>query len=87
MPISADLGPRIEGYVSTLVENGRFQSRSDVLREGVRLLEERENRLSTLDAAIERGLSDADEGRVSLASKVAARLATRYGSRSPVTEA
>lgn len=87
MPISADLGPRIESYVSTLVANGRFQSRSDVLREGVRLLEERENRLAALDAAIERGLADADEGRLNPASEVAARLATRYGNRSTVTEA
>lgn len=87
MPISADLGPKIEGYVSTLVENGRFSSRSDVLREGVRLLEERENQLSALDAAIDRGLADVDAGRLSPANEVAARLATRYGSRSTVTEA
>ncbi|MCC0806636.1 type II toxin-antitoxin system ParD family antitoxin [Methylobacterium sp. W2] len=87
MPISADLGPKIEGYVSTLVENGRFSSRSDVLREGVRLLEERENQLSALDAAIDRGLADVDAGRHSPANEVATRLATRYGSRSTVTKA
>ena len=38
--ISADLGARLEDFVSKLVESGRYGSKSEVLREGVRLIEE-----------------------------------------------
>src|SRR3954453_20836461 len=33
--ISADLGRQLEGFVSDLVEKGRYNSKSEVLREGV----------------------------------------------------
>lgn len=42
MASSANLGRHLEGYVSDLVKSGRYNSRSEVLREGVRLVEERE---------------------------------------------
>ena len=77
--ISADLGPRLESYISKLVESGRYGSKSEVLREGVRLVEEREKRLALLDAAIERGLTDIDAGRTHGLEDVAAELTRRYG--------
>lgn len=52
--ISADLGKQLETYVTKLVESGRYGSKSEVLREGVRLVEEREKRLALLDAALAR---------------------------------
>jgi antitoxin ParD1/3/4 len=64
MPNSVDLGPKLEAVVDELVARGRYNSKSEVLREGVRLVEEREKRLAALDAAIERGIADADAGRV-----------------------
>ncbi len=58
-----NLGPRLERYVTDLVETGRYQSRSEVLQEGVRLVEERENRLVALDDAINgAGHADAQAG-------------------------
>lgn len=78
MPSSANLGERLESYVSNLVESGRYQSRSEVLREGVRLVEEREKRLATLDAALARGIADADAGRTKAAAAVAKRLTAKY---------
>ena len=68
--ISADLGARLESYVSKLVESGRYGSKSEVLREGVRLVEEREKRLAVLDAEIERGLADIEIGRASCRERV-----------------
>jgi antitoxin ParD1/3/4 len=44
MPISADLGSNLESYVTSLVTSGRYHSKSEVLREGVRLVQEREAR-------------------------------------------
>lgn len=78
MPISAELGPQLENYVTKLVSTGRYHSKSEVLREGVRLIQERETRLAALDAAIARGIADADAGRVRPADEVLDRLEAKY---------
>lgn len=78
MASSANLGTQLENYVTDLVKSGRYNSRSEVLREGVRLVEEREKRLALLDAAISRGLADADAGRVKPFDEVAGRLIAKY---------
>ena len=76
--ISADLGKQLETFVGNLVANGRYNSKSEVLREGVRLIQERETRLAVLDAAIARGLADAEAGRNSTAADVFDRLDAKY---------
>ena len=78
MAMSADLGSTLENYVSKLVEQGRYNSKSEVLREGVRLVQERESRLAALDAAIARGIADSKAGRVYPAEEVFARLEAKY---------
>jgi antitoxin ParD1/3/4 len=84
--ISADLGQRLESFVSDLVQSGRYNSKSEVLREGVRLVEEREARLAALDAAIACGLADADAGRTSPAEEVFDRLEAKYRALSDAAE-
>lgn len=64
MAISADLGSQLEEVVQDLVDRGRYNSKSEVLREGVRLVQERERRLAELDAALAKGIADAEAGRV-----------------------
>ena len=76
--ISADLGKQLEAVVSKLVESGRYNSKSEVLREGVRLIQEREAKLAALDASIARGLADAEAGRTKPAEAVFARLERKY---------
>lgn len=76
--ISADLGQQLENFVSSLVATGRYNSMSEVLREGVRLIHERETRLAALDASLARGLADADAGRTSPAEDVFNRLEAKY---------
>ena len=78
MASSANLGRHLENYVGELVKSGRYNSRSEVLREGVRLVEEREKRLAALDAALARGLADAEVGRAKPIQEVAARLKAKY---------
>ncbi len=78
MPISADLGEQLERVVDNLVKDGRYNSKSEVLREGVRLVQEREARLAALDTAIARGIADADAGRVKPAEEVFSRLSAKY---------
>ena len=62
MPISVDLGTQLEAYVAGLVATGRYNSKSEVLREGVRIIHERESRLATLDAALAKGIAEAEAG-------------------------
>jgi antitoxin ParD1/3/4 len=76
--ISADLGRPLESFVAKLVETGRYNSKSEVLREGVRLIQEREARLAALDAALMRGLADADAGHTKPADEVFDRLEGKY---------
>ncbi|HTG03595.1 MAG TPA: type II toxin-antitoxin system ParD family antitoxin [Bradyrhizobium sp.] len=75
MAMSADLGKTLEKFVTELVASGRYHSKSEVLREGVRLIQERETRLADLDASIVRGVADA--GRVKSTSQVFDRLESK----------
>lgn len=78
MAISAELGTQLETFVANLVSSGRYGSKSEVLREGVRLIQDREARLAALDAALARGLADIDAGRTKPAKEVFDRLKRKY---------
>ena len=77
MAISAELGENLEKVVADLVENGRYNSKSEVLREGVRLVQEREARFRELDTKIQAGLDDIEAGRVYPADEVFERVKQR----------
>ena len=57
--MNLSIGPRWEVFVETVVKTGRYGSASEVVREGLRLVEEREAKLlalrETLNASIARG--------------------------------
>jgi antitoxin ParD1/3/4 len=57
--MNVSIGERWEGFVEGVVKQGRYSSASEVVREGLRLVEEREAKLLALrtmvDAAIARG--------------------------------
>ena len=76
--ISAELGTQLEAFVVSLVANGRYNSKSEVLREGVRLIQDREARLAAFDAAIQLGLDDLAAGRTKPAEEVFDRLERKY---------
>lgn len=76
--ISADLGQQLETFVTRLVETGRYGSKSEVLREGVRLIQDREAQLAALDTVIGRALAASDAGRGKPANEVFDRLEAKY---------
>ncbi|KPM25232.1 type II toxin-antitoxin system ParD family antitoxin [Citromicrobium bathyomarinum] len=75
--ISADLGAPLEKFVADLVREGRYNSKSEVLREGVRMIQDREARLA-LNHAIETAEKEFDQGQVTPANQVFDRLEAKY---------
>jgi antitoxin ParD1/3/4 len=78
MASSVNLGEQLEAFITEAVKTGRYGSRSEVLREGVRLVQEREKRFAKLDEALLRGIADAEAGRVTDAEVVFDRLIRKY---------
>nr|WP_323123643.1 type II toxin-antitoxin system ParD family antitoxin [Burkholderia alba] len=72
--ISAYLGNQLECYVAHLVETGRYGSKSEVLREGVRLILERDAQFSALDVVPHHSLSDSHAGHSDSAETSAVRV-------------
>ncbi len=52
---SVSLGTHFEGFINGRLQTGRYNSTSDVVRAGLRLLEERETRLEALRSALIEG--------------------------------
>lgn len=57
---SISLGNHFENFIESTVSKGRFNNASEVVRAGLRLLEEEENRIAVLRNAIQEGI---DSGR------------------------
>jgi antitoxin ParD1/3/4 len=53
---SISLGSHFESFIESTVSNGRFSNASEVIRAGLRLLEEEENRIIILRNAIRQGI-------------------------------
>jgi antitoxin ParD1/3/4 len=62
--LNVSLTPELEQFVQSRIASGRYQTASEVIREGLRLLEEREQTreaaLEELRAQLRRGVEQAD---------------------------
>jgi antitoxin ParD1/3/4 len=65
--MNVNLGPAFDKFVANLLKSGLYQSQSEILREGLRLLREREElknlRLAQLRREIAVGMKEADLGQ------------------------
>ena len=52
---SVSLGDHFESFVDNKISEGRYKNASEVIRAGLRLLEEEENLISSLRKAIQEG--------------------------------
>lgn len=55
--MNVSLTPHFQDLVTELVTSGRYGNASEVIRDALRLLEERETRLQMLRAAVEEGVN------------------------------
>jgi antitoxin ParD1/3/4 len=60
MATSYSIGKHFEEFIASLIESGRYSTASEVMRDGLRLIEEREQhrmaKLEALRAEIQKGL-------------------------------
>jgi antitoxin ParD1/3/4 len=79
--MNISLTPELERLVDERVKTGRYASASEVIREGLRLLEEQEQlkqqRLTAVREKIARGLAQLDKGQGLPGSEARARLKRR----------
>jgi antitoxin ParD1/3/4 len=65
--MNVNLGSVFDEFVARLLKTGHYQSQSEILREGLRLLKEREElkelRLTELRREITAGIREADQGK------------------------
>jgi antitoxin ParD1/3/4 len=64
MPSSYTLGHHFESFVKGQLASGRYSSASEVVRDALRLMEEREKRRAALHSALMDGFADSQAGRV-----------------------
>jgi antitoxin ParD1/3/4 len=82
--MNVSIGERWQEFVDRVVKDGRYGSASEVVREGLRLVEEREAKLAalraTLDVSIAQGGEVTDEELdAAIAAKSAELKNNRYG--------
>lgn len=79
MPSSYALGPRFEAMMTELIKSGRYNSRSEILRDGLRMVEERETKfLSELEELREAVRLGAESGPGRPVDVVRDRLMAKY---------
>jgi len=75
MASSYSIGKHFEGFIEGLIESGRYSTASEVMRDGLRLIEEREERrkakLEALRAEIQKGLDSGPAEEVDISEMIA----------------
>ena len=83
MASSYTLGHHFEGFVKSLLNSGRYSTASEVMRDGLRLLQEREELQQVKLRALREAIQDGrDSGVGQPANEVLDRLAAKYAGES-----
>jgi len=83
--MNVNLGAVFDKFVAELLKSGLYQSQSEVVREGLRLLKEREEikriRLAELRKEISAGIQEADRGEFVDGPQAFAQIRRRSAAR------
>ncbi|WVT77666.1 type II toxin-antitoxin system ParD family antitoxin (plasmid) [Sinorhizobium chiapasense] len=80
--MNVSIGDRWEAFVSNIVKDGRYGSASEVVRERLRLVEEREQKLRALTSLLNKSIADggeASDADINAALEAKAAQLTREG--------
>jgi antitoxin ParD1/3/4 len=76
MATSYSIGKHFENFIASLLESGRYSTASEVMRDGLRLIEEREERrqakLEALRAEIQKGFDSGPAEEVDIGEMIKA---------------
>ena len=75
---SIQLNERWDKFLAERIAAGRFDSVSEAMREGLRLLEERENKADALDRMLQEGLDSGDAGPLDMEALIAEARAAQH---------
>ena len=76
--LSITLPPEMASFIRQKVNSGLYGSNSEIIREALRGMMDRDRRLERLDTAIAQGVADAEAGRVQDIDDVRAELRGRF---------
>jgi antitoxin ParD1/3/4 len=83
--MNVNLGPTFDDFVAEMLKTGLYQSQSEIVREGLRLLKEREDlkrlRLAELRREIALGIEQADGGNLVDGPQAFARIRQKSAKR------
>ena len=79
--MNVSLTQELERFVKDQVDAGRYQTASEVVRDGLRILLERQQAIEGLNRKIERGLADVAAGRTHSPEEARAILRARRKAR------
>ena len=77
--MNVSLTPNLDQFVAKQVENGRYRSASEVVREGLRLLETRESKLQNLQQQVEEGRQSGYNNGKSAMQRLRKKLKQEHG--------
>ena len=88
--MNVSLTPELEKFVADKLKSGMYGTASEVVREGLRLLAERdqqrEQKLQHLKALVKDGLDDIEAGRIRPADEVFAEIRAMSAARRRATK-
>ncbi len=78
MPSSYSLGPHFEAFIQSQLATGRYGNASEVIRDALRQMEEREKQYAALDATLTKAIAEVEAGEFYDANEVFDELEARY---------
>jgi antitoxin ParD1/3/4 len=77
--MNVSLTPKLDGFVGEQVQSGRYRSASEVVREGLRLLEIRQMQIANIQQSLDEGLASKPIAGKKSMERIRRNLKERHG--------